>query len=104
WGPAWVSWRSSDDYVGWAPLPPRCHFRREIGISFWVDSTYGIGPGFYNFCAYRDFGSPSLRPVIIDRSRNVTIVQNTVNITNITVNRSRNIVFNGGPSFQTVAR
>ena len=22
WGPAWVSWRESDDYVGWAPLPP----------------------------------------------------------------------------------
>jgi hypothetical protein len=23
WGPAWVSWRHSDDHVGWAPLPPR---------------------------------------------------------------------------------
>src|SRR5215471_18658808 len=22
WGPAWVSWRESDGYVGWAPLPP----------------------------------------------------------------------------------
>src|SRR2546423_9736807 len=22
WAPAWVSWRSSKDYVGWAPLPP----------------------------------------------------------------------------------
>src|SRR5262249_48307522 len=22
WGPSWVSWRASDDYVGWAPLPP----------------------------------------------------------------------------------
>ena len=22
WGPAWVSWRSSDDYLAWAPLPP----------------------------------------------------------------------------------
>ena len=22
WAPAWVSWRRSNDYVGWAPLPP----------------------------------------------------------------------------------
>jgi len=23
WGPAWFSWRTGGDYVGWAPLPPR---------------------------------------------------------------------------------
>jgi hypothetical protein len=23
WGPAWVTWRVGDGYVGWAPLPPR---------------------------------------------------------------------------------
>jgi hypothetical protein len=23
WGPAWVSWRWGDVYIGWAPLPPR---------------------------------------------------------------------------------
>jgi Family of unknown function (DUF6600) len=22
WGPAWVDWQVSDDYIGWAPLPP----------------------------------------------------------------------------------
>src|SRR6185503_1939233 len=22
WGPAWVSWRTGGNYVGWAPLPP----------------------------------------------------------------------------------
>ena len=22
WAPAWVSWRQSDDYLAWAPLPP----------------------------------------------------------------------------------
>lgn len=26
WGPAWVSWRQSGDYCGWAPLPPSAHF------------------------------------------------------------------------------
>ncbi len=103
WAPAWVSWRSSDDYIGWAPLPPECRFNRGIGISFWVDTTYGIGPYSYNFCSYRDFGSPALRPVIINRSRNVTIINYTTNITNISVNHARNIIYNGGPVFATMA-
>ena len=30
WAPAWVSWRSSNDYYGWAPLMPNISF----GISF----------------------------------------------------------------------
>jgi hypothetical protein len=31
WGPAWVSWRNSDRYVGWAPLPPES--RVSVGVS-----------------------------------------------------------------------
>jgi hypothetical protein len=103
WAPAWVSWRYSDDYVGWAPLPPDVEFRREIGISIWVDTHYDIGPGYYNFCEVRRFGSPSLRPVIIDRRRNVTIIQHTVNVTNITV-VNNNYIFNGGPRYDVLSR
>jgi hypothetical protein len=33
WAPAWVSWRRSDDYVGWAPLPPD----RDTGLAFDID-------------------------------------------------------------------
>lgn len=29
WGPAWVSWRRSPEYVGWAPLPPEARFSRS---------------------------------------------------------------------------
>ena len=28
WAPAWVSWRQSDENVGWAPLPPRSRILR----------------------------------------------------------------------------
>jgi hypothetical protein len=103
WAPAWVSWRSSDDYVGWAPLPPRARFNVSVGFSTWVDAEYDIGPRLYSFCAVRDFGSPALRPVIVDRSRNITIINKTVNITNITVRRDTNIIYNGGPRYQTIA-
>ena len=102
WGPAWVSWRSSDEYIGWAPLPPEVVFSEGAGISIWVDVTYGIGPGYYNFCRFRDFGAPALRPCIINRGQNIIIINSTVNITNITVNPHRHLVFNGGPDFRLV--
>ncbi len=33
WGPAWVSWRRSEDHSGWAPLPPSAHFAAGAGFS-----------------------------------------------------------------------
>jgi hypothetical protein len=104
WGPAWVSWRSSDEYVGWAPLPPEVVFVNNVGISIWVDSAYGIGPGYYNFCRYHDFGAPAMRPCIINRNQNIVIINNTTNITNITVNPHRRLVFNGGPDYRLMQK
>lgn len=45
WAPAWVSWRSSDNVIGWAPLPPEGEdittisievSRRELPQGYWV--------------------------------------------------------------------
>jgi hypothetical protein len=47
WAPAWVSWRKSDDYVGWAPLPPEARFDRRTGIHNWSDNYYDTGPEQY---------------------------------------------------------
>jgi hypothetical protein len=101
WGPAWVSWRYSDDYVGWAPLPPAAQFDYSIGFNVWVDSRYDIGPYYYNFCEVRYFGAPALRSVIIAPQRNVTIINKTVNITNITYKNK--VVVNRGPDFAKVS-
>ncbi len=99
WGPAWVSWRSNDDYVGWAPLPPEARWEENTGFSTWVDTSYDIGPDHYRFCHTRDFGAPVLAPILLPCERNVTIIVNTVNITNITFNRHNSQVFCGGPNF-----
>ncbi|MEI6349627.1 MAG: DUF6600 domain-containing protein [Verrucomicrobiota bacterium] len=108
WGPAWVSWRKSNDYIGWAPLPPEADFSPSIGISISVDRDYDIGPSCYSFCEFRHFGAPVMANVVIERSRNVTIVNNTINITNITINNDRHhgrrMVFNGGLDYYDVAR
>ncbi len=104
WAPAWVSWRSNNDYVGWAPLPPEARWEPEIGFSTWVDTSYDIGPDNYRFCHTRDFGSPFLAPVLLPCERNVTIIQSTVNITNISFYRGSTVIFNGGPNFVDINR
>lgn len=69
WGPAWVAWRSSDEYVGWAPLPPEAYWDRGAGLRYdaaiyesprfslywsFVAPTYVTTPGLYRYCAPRN--------------------------------------------------
>ena len=102
WGPAWVSWRTGGDYIGWAPLPPRGHVVYEDRpITSQVDVEFDIGPSCYNFIDVRYIGEPVLRERIIERSQNVTYVNQTVNVTNIT--HKNKVVFNFGPDFNVVS-
>jgi hypothetical protein len=34
WAPSWVTWRYTDDYCGWAPLPPFTVYRPGVGFLF----------------------------------------------------------------------
>ncbi len=97
WAPAWVSWRKSDEYVGWAPLPPEARFDRRQGIHNWADNYYDIGPDQYRFVATREFGNREMGHTIVPRERNVTIINQTTNVTNITY--SNTTVVNNGPSY-----
>ncbi|HEV7406205.1 MAG TPA: DUF6600 domain-containing protein [Chthoniobacteraceae bacterium] len=102
WAPAWVSWRRSEQYVGWAPLPPEATFKRDVGISSWSDSYYDVGPSQYTFVAGRDFGAPRLSKVILPRRENVTIIRETKNITNITYTSGG--IYNDGPQYSVISR
>src|SRR5438128_1398310 len=103
WGPAWVSWRTGGDYVGWAPLPPRgpgiVYEGRPIGGR--VDIEFDIGPAYYNFVDVRYIGEPVLRSRIVAPSENVTYINNTVNVTNITY--QNNVVYNYGPDYNVLS-
>src|ERR1700756_2423306 len=102
WGPAWVSWRTGGDYIGWAPLPPRgqgvVYEGQPIGAN--VDVTFDIGPEYYNFCDVRFIGEPVLRDRIFPPVQNVTYIENTVNVTNIAV--QNNVIYNYGPDYNVV--
>src|SRR5213595_1627376 len=103
WGPAWVSWRTGGDYIGWAPLPPRgpgiVYEGQPIGAR--VDIEFDIGPAYYNFIDARFIGEPVLRDRIFAPSQNVTYIDQTVNATNITV--QNNVVYNYGPDYNALS-
>ncbi len=98
WAPAWVSWRKGDDYVGWAPLPPEARFERGRGIHNWSDNYYDVGPDQYRFVSAQDFGAQQIERSVVPRERNVTIINQTINVTNITY--SNTTVINQGPSYE----
>ena len=97
WGPAWVSWRTNADYIGWAPLPPEVPWSTSRGIGAWVDVQADIGPSYYRFCSVRNFGERRIHTAVIPVSRNAAILVNTRNVTSIYA-RER-FVHCGGPDY-----
>ena len=105
WGPAWVSWRTGGNYVGWAPLPPEGGGEivyESRPITGRADVDFGIGPGYYNFIDVRFIGEPVLRGHFYPYDQNVVYINNTVNVTNITYNNS--VVYNYGPDYAVVSK
>src|SRR6202162_4614144 len=101
WAPAWVSWREGGDQVGWAPLPPEADVSAQVPISSWSDSYYDIGPAAYAFISYSHWHEPSYARYIEPPGRNVQIINETRNVTNIVT--TNNVINNFGPPVQTVA-
>ena len=104
WAPAWVSWRQteSSDYVGWAPLPPECETSPSVKVEGWVDNYYDIGPATYVFLKAVDLVRPTYRQAILPPQQNLTIIDQTRNVTNIVYNN--NVVNNYGPQYQQLAQ
>jgi hypothetical protein len=101
WGPAWVSWRFGGGYCGWAPLPPETEVVYESRpLSGHIDVEFDIGPASYNFVDVRYIGEPVLRSRIVPYQQNITYVNQTVNVTNITYKNKT--VYNYGPDLKTV--
>lgn len=130
WGPGWVSWRTNDDYVGWAPLPPKAERgvyegriadrrpepREELnyndveaedtGYTPNVDVDYDIGPENYCFVETRSFGAPVLSEVVLPPQRNFVICEDTRNVTNIYYDRRGRddvFVYNSGPDYNFIS-
>ena len=118
WAPAWVTWYTSPGYIGWAPLPPDDYFFSGIGIGFnynnydddyYHDRYHGrrhrrsyIDPSHCVFVPSHNFLKHRINSVAIASSRNITIINNTKNITNIKV--VNNNVVNYGPDVRVLEK
>ena len=73
WAPAWVAWRETDEYVGWAPLPPdpptRSDYRGPRYVPHTVIYEDPLYEPFWVFAAYSLFVEPHIYRHLAPRHR-----------------------------------
>ena len=97
WAPAWVAWREGGGYVGWAPLRPSARIGVSIGAEV-HESAYASRA--FVFVEHRRMLEP-VRPTTVIVN-NTTIINQTVNITKVTV--VNKTVINEGPRVEVIER
>jgi hypothetical protein len=90
WAPAWVSWRESPDYYGWAPLGP------SVSVSVAFGGGYDPPPHYWCFVPHQYVTSPHLNSYYVGEQQNVTIIHNTTVIHNTTIINNNTTVNNRG--------
>jgi hypothetical protein len=97
WAPAWVSWRGSGDYYGWAPLSP--------GISVDIAlNNYNPPANYWNFVPRQYMGNPGWHNYNVSGNRNVTIINNTTIINNYSGTNRARYAYAPGPDPNEVRR
>ena len=91
WGPAWVTWRRSEGYYGWAPMGP------GISVEFSFGREYRVPNERWIFVRDRDINRPDIDRYYVDRSTNVRIINNSTVINNTYTDESRHAKYVAGP-------
>jgi hypothetical protein len=100
WAPAWVSWRSGGDFVGWAPLPPEARFDGATGIKQWADEQYNLGASDYTFVPATDFGDGSMADVEAPPDQSQAIYDDSDNQTDIYYDTATYAIVCYGPNYE----
>ncbi len=89
WGPSWVTWRYSNGYCGWAPLPPFTTYRAGVGFFYRgtavsVGFNWGLNQHCFTFVPTQFFCDPhprrhSVPPAQVTQIFNQTTVINNFN-------------------------
>ena len=95
WAPAWVTFRTGPDYIGWAPVAPSF----ALGVSFGAAVP---ASGAFVFVPTRAFLAPRVRGVAVPVSRRAVVFRETTVVRNPTVRN--NVVVNRGPDVRVVER
>jgi hypothetical protein len=98
WGPSWVTWRRSEGYYGWAPMRPGI----SINISF--GSRNNEPSNRWVFVRDRDFERHDIDRNYVDRSNNITIINNSTVINKTYYDSKRRTTYITGPGRQDVEK
>jgi hypothetical protein len=89
WGPSWVTWRYSNNYCGWAPLPPFAVYREGVGffyngLAVSIGFDFGLSWNCFAFVPIGHFCDPHPRrycvaPAQVTQIYNQTTVINNYN-------------------------
>ncbi len=99
WSPAWVSWRWSNSYVGWAPLPPEVGFHSGRGYS---SQRFDIPNHSWVFLQLPRFLDRELNRYTLPFERNLTIINITTIHNNLQYRNNR--IFNKGIGIDVIRR
>ncbi|MCD0472470.1 DUF6600 domain-containing protein [Flavobacterium sp. JAS] len=91
WSPAWVIWRRSEGYYGWAPIGP------GISITIAYGSGYRLPYNYWTCVRDRDFGRTDIYNHYVSSSNNVTIIKNSTVINNMRSDNATRVRYNAGP-------
>ncbi len=98
WGPAWVSWRRSPGYYGWAPLRP------GISVSIAFGREYHERNERWIFVRERDITRSDIGHHYVDRTNNATIINHSTVIVNTRKDDKRNVTYITGPNRDDVQK
>ena len=98
WGPAWVSWRRSEGYFGWAPLGP------GISVNMAIGREYNAPHQHWIFVKDRHIDRPDVNRYYVNKTNNVTIIKKSTVIVNTHVDNSRHVTYIAGPGKDDVQK
>ena len=102
WAPAWVAWRESGDWVGWAPLPPSAGWDATAGLHVDDVDLDRIPAQQWCFVQRRQLADANLRFDIVSVAHNVTLTSRTRNAARLEVREGRPM--NRGADVETIER
>ena len=107
WGPSWVSWRYTDGYCGWAPLPPGSYFRPGFGFTYFgrsigIGFDFGLAASCFTFVPTRDLCAYRVSHYVVPRTQVTRIYNRTTVINNVTFHGNR-VVNHGIPADRIAA-
>lgn len=107
WSPSWVSFRYTDNYCGWAPLPPRAHYSAAAGFTYHgsrvsIGFDFGLSHRHYTFVSRKHFGHHSHHRRRADRAKTQQVFNDSTVVNNYIVG-DNNTIINKGISRDRVA-